>query len=109
LNLARLTELAARAVPGDALRAQYRSVQAFADLHPIGYTVRLWWRLGDGHQILEYHHRMSNDAGRLPRLTAGSYAEQVEIHEALGLAVVGPGQEWAHGCEQLPLFEGLES
>jgi len=61
-----------------------------SDLFRVGYFVRHWWHLGQRREVLEYNPRHSE----LPRLTATTYVEQVEIHRALGLNLVGPGERW---------------
>lgn len=98
VNLDRLTALAGKALPREALRqAGYLSVCLSSDLFPHGYAVRHWMRLADRSEVLEYLPRMS----ALPRLTASCYAEQADIHAALGLNCVGPGERWYDAKGQL--------
>lgn len=91
IDLAALDTLAGRAVPREQLQAEgYRSVLGSSDLFRHGYFVRHWYHLKTRREVLEYNPRHS----RLPRLTATCYAEQVEIHRALGLNLVPPGERW---------------
>lgn len=91
LDLAALELIASRAIPRELLQAEgYRSVLGSSDLFKHGYFVRHWYHLGLEKEVLEYTPRKS----QLPRLTATCYAEQVEIHRALGLNLVPPGEQW---------------
>lgn len=100
VDLARLQELSARAIPREQIQAAgYCSMCASSDLHHLGYAVRHWHRVADGSQVLEYTGRCSGSD--LPRLTATCHAEQAAIHEALGLNSVPPGRAWKDTKGQL--------
>jgi hypothetical protein len=75
-------------------------MHAYADLHPHGYTIRVWFRVRDGAVAYEYLPRLS----QLPRVVARGYTAQAELHKALGLSLARPGELWADN----PLFAGLE-
>lgn len=101
-DLAALADIAAGATPRAELQAAgFRPVTKSTELQPEGYTVIDWLHPGralagdpDRH-VMEYvpsGHRRPTGAPTLPRLTAATYAEQLAIHEALGLRVVGPGR-----------------
>lgn len=101
-NREALKALAAKAVGREALRAGgYHSLCHSSDLFRHGYRVRHWFRPCDRHELLEYLPRDSD----LPRLTAGSYAEQAAIHVAIGLNLVPPGAPWTD-YRQVGLFDG---
>jgi hypothetical protein len=101
-DLAALADIAARSIPRARLQAEgFRGVTKSTELQPEGYTVIDWLHPAralagapDRH-VMEYvpsSHRRPRGAPTLPRLTASTYAEQVAIHQALGLRVVSPGQ-----------------
>ncbi len=91
IDLAALGLIASRGIPRELLQAEgYRSVLGSSDLFRVGYFVRHWYHLKTQREVLEYNPRGS----RLPRLTATCYAEQVEIHRALNLNLVPPGEQW---------------
>jgi hypothetical protein len=81
--------------------AGYLPLMASSDLHHVGYIIRHWVRLSDGARVDVYNPRLS----KLPRRMATCYAEQCEIHSALGLHVVGPGEQWTRNGQQY-LFGG---
>ena len=91
IDLAALELIARRAIPRVQLQAEgYMSVLGSSDLFKHGYFVRHWYHLKTQREVLEFNPRGS----RLPRLTATCSAEQVEIHRALGLNLVPPGEQW---------------
>ena len=97
LAMAALQAIATRAIPREQLQAEgYRSLAGSSDLFRHGYFVRHWYRISDQREVLEYTARPERKtrATELPRLTATTYAEQVEIHRALGLNLVAPGERW---------------
>lgn len=90
-DLKALKALSARSISRKAIQhAGYLPVCASSDLFAHGYSVRHWWRVRDRHELLEYNPRLSD----LPRVTAGSYAEQAAIHRALRINLVPPGVQW---------------
>ena len=108
-DLAALAVIAAASIPRGELQARgYRGVTKSTELQPEGYTVIDWLcpalaLAGDPTcHVLEYvpsqHARPNRGAGLepLPRLTAGTYAEQVAIHNALRLRVVPPGRKFSN-------------
>ncbi|MFO0880723.1 MAG: hypothetical protein U0840_25605 [Gemmataceae bacterium] len=97
IDLAALEAIATRAIPREQLQAEgYRSLAGSSDLFKAGYFVRHWYRISDQREVLEYLPRPERKtrATELPRLTATCYVEQVEIHRALGINLVGPGERW---------------
>lgn len=91
IDLAALHAIASRAIPREQLQAEgYRSVLGSSDLFRHGYFVRHWYHLETRREVLEYNARHA----KLPRLTATCYAEQVEIHRAMGLNLVPVGEQW---------------
>lgn len=106
-DLAALATIAAGSIPRADLQARgFRPVTKSTELQPDGYTVIDWLcpalaLAGDpACHVLEYvpsqHRRPDRGATleQLPRLTATNYAEQVAIHNALRLRVVGPGRRF---------------
>jgi hypothetical protein len=86
-----LLEMSEDAITVEYLKREgFRSVCKSNHLHPYGYTITMWLCLEGSRLVYEYRPRLSD----LPRLTASNYAEQCRIHFALGLNIVGPGQEW---------------
>lgn len=92
----KLAQLAALAVPREELqRWGYRNLCKYGDLHRLGYIISLWLHPESLEQILEYtpQARVGVEAGPC-RLTARTFAEQADIHRALGLNLVPAGSEW---------------
>ncbi|MBA4187568.1 MAG: hypothetical protein C0467_06070 [Planctomycetaceae bacterium] len=90
---AALSAIAAKAVSREALVADgFVNLLKSTDLFRHGYSVSHWIKPAvPGSHLLEYVPR----ASKLPRLTATTYAEQVAIHEALGIRVVSPGRKFS--------------
>jgi hypothetical protein len=92
VNTAALAALALLAIPRSMIKGHwFLSLVASSDLHRYGYTIRHWVRLKDGACVDEYNPYPPR---KLPRLTATTYAQQVAIHEAMGLNLVGRGEQW---------------
>jgi len=93
-----LAGLAARSVPRRTMQARgWCPVAKFTDLQELGYTVVYWLKPGVREAvILEFmpYVGCGHDNLGLPRVTAGCYADQKAIHEAVGARVVSPGRRF---------------
>lgn len=91
IDRAALAELAARSVPRRQLARTHRNLLKSTDLNEFGYTVSHWVRVGSpGSELLEFNPWLSD----LPRVTVDNYADQAEVHRAIGARVVGPGRRF---------------
>ena len=121
---AALAALAAASLTRDQLRAAgWVPVSKCGDLHPWGYQIVTWLQIGREGGLtveavgFEYLTRWkAGDAERLPaargvpadlpRVFVTRYADQIKVHQALGIAVVAPGAPWGERDARQPsLFD----
>ncbi len=96
-DLAALAELAARSIPRAELIAEgYRNLAKSSDLFDMGYSISHWFNPRTRAELVEYNPTSGagRPAGRLPRVTATTYAEQAAVHDAIGARVVSPGRQF---------------
>ena len=89
-HMGRLSEIAGRSMSrADLKAAGYRMLAGSTDLHKYGYSIKHWFKVSNGDQVIEYVPR-SKGSG-LPRVTATKYEDQVTIHRAVNAPVKPPG------------------
>ncbi len=105
-DLKTLRRLSLASPSRNQLRDQgFHCMHAYADLHPHGYSIRVWFHLKRKAVAYEYHAVVRNRVSSgLPRIVATDYQTQCALHRALGLCVVAPDKAWSDN----PLFAGLE-
>lgn len=88
-----LVRMAASAIPRTVLSATSCSLAKSTELFPHGYSLSLWFNPFTKEQVWEYNPRQLPGQARnnLPRLTATTYEQQVDIHRALGARVLPRG------------------
>lgn len=98
-----LSELAAGSPSREEMVARgFRGLAKSSDMHKVGYQIQHWLIPGEaGSEVIEYSpinnvhwqtkERQQND---LPRIVVSCYADQARLHVALGLNLVGPGDQW---------------